>query len=78
MTAAPVPYDMRHSFATAVHRKTGGLKAVKELLGHSTLRMTERYMLAAVPERQRAASRSLSHVGPGDRWQPSGNFRPLL
>jgi integrase len=50
-----VPYDLRHSFGTAIYRKTGDLKATKELLGHSSLRMTERYMLAAVPQRQQRA-----------------------
>jgi integrase len=55
---APVPYDLRHSFGTLVFRATGDLKSTKELLGHSSLRMTERYMLAAVPERQRSAMKA--------------------
>lgn len=50
-----VPYDLRHSFGTAIYLKTGDLKATKALLGHSSLRMTERYTLAAVPTRQRQA-----------------------
>lgn len=50
-----VPYDLRHSFGTEIYRQTGDLKATKELLGHSSIRMTERYMLAAIPERQQAA-----------------------
>ena len=55
---APVPYDMRHSFGTEVYRSTGDLKVTKEMMGHSTMRMTERYTLAAVPERQRHAVRA--------------------
>lgn len=50
-----VPYDLRHSFGTQIFRKTGNLKAAKDLLGHSSLRMTERYTLAAVPQQKIAA-----------------------
>jgi len=53
--SAPVPYDLRHSFGTQIYRETGDLKAVKEMMGHSVIRMSERYTLAAVPERQRRA-----------------------
>jgi len=52
---APVPYDLRHSFGTQVYRMTGDLKITKELMGHSAIRMTERYTLAAVPQRRQAA-----------------------
>lgn len=52
-----VPYDLRHSFGTQVFRKTGNLKAAKDLLGHSSLRMTERYTLAAVPQHKVEAIR---------------------
>lgn len=49
LPADSVPYDLRHSFGTEIFRKTGDLKAAKDLLGHSSFRMTERYTLAAVP-----------------------------
>lgn len=55
LPASTVPYDLRHSFGTAIYRKTGDLKATKELMGHAAIRMTERYTLAAVPARQKAA-----------------------
>lgn len=55
LPAGTVPYDLRHSFGTQLYRATGNLKAVKDLLGHSSLRMTERYTLAAVPQHQRQA-----------------------
>jgi integrase len=55
LPAGTVPYDLRHSFGTAIFRATGDLKTTKELLGHSSLKTTERYMLAAVPERQQTA-----------------------
>lgn len=50
-----VPYDLRHSFGTAIYKATGDIKATKALMGHAAIRMTERYMLAAVPERQQKA-----------------------
>lgn len=50
-----VPYDLRHSFGTRIYLKTGNLKAAKDLLGHSSFRMTERYTLAAVPPHKIAA-----------------------
>ena len=45
------PYDLRHSFGTAAYRATGDVKATGAALGHSNLRMTERYIGAAVDER---------------------------
>lgn len=50
-----VPYDLRHSFGTAVYQATGDLHAARKLLGHSSIQMTERYTLAAVPAQQIAA-----------------------
>jgi integrase len=50
-----VPYDLRHSFGTAIYRATGDLRITKELMGHADITMTERYTLAAIPERQHRA-----------------------
>lgn len=58
LPAGTVPYDLRHSFGTQVYRATGDLKATKELLGHAVLRMTERYLLAAVPQHKVQAVRA--------------------
>jgi integrase len=44
------PYDLRHSLGTEIYRLTGDLKAVKEYLGHASLKTSERYMHAAVAE----------------------------
>lgn len=55
LPAWAVPYDLRHSFGTAIYQATGDLHAARKLLGHSSLTMTERYTLAAVPSQQRAA-----------------------
>jgi integrase len=43
-----VPYDLRHCYGTLIYAQTQDLKAVKEALRHSTLRLSERYMAAAV------------------------------
>jgi integrase len=50
------PYDLRHSFGTALYRAAGDTRLVKDLLGHSDSRMTERYTLGHVPEAMRAAT----------------------
>lgn len=73
---APVPYDLRHSFGTAIYRASGDLKATKELMGHSAIRMTERYTLAAIPERQAAAMRSfeLAVTPPKKDEKPNTNL----
>jgi integrase len=42
------PYDLRHSFGTAVVQATGDLQAAKEMLDHSTLSTTLRYTRASV------------------------------
>lgn len=55
LPAGTRPYDLRHSFGTAIYRATGDIQAARKLLGHSSLRVTERYTLAAVPAQQLAA-----------------------
>jgi integrase len=49
------PYDLRHSFGSEMYRRTGDIRAVSELLQHSTLDMTKRYTQGAVSERVAAA-----------------------
>ena len=44
------PYDLRHSFGTAVYAATGDLRATQYLLGHASRTTIGRYTLAAVPE----------------------------
>ena len=43
-------YDPRHSFGTAMCKVTGETRIVKELLGHSTTKITDRYTLGHVPD----------------------------
>jgi integrase len=55
-----VPYDLRHCYGTLIYEETGDLKAVKEALRHSTLRLSERYMAAAVSPMLEKVHRKLS------------------
>ena len=58
------PYDLRHSYGTALYRVAGDTRLVKDVLGHSDTRMTERYTLGHVPEAMRmATSRFEEHLG---------------
>lgn len=49
------PYDLRHSFGALIFRVTGNIKSTADLLLHSDLRTTERYVAAAVSDAARAA-----------------------
>ncbi len=61
------PYDLRHSYGTALYRVAGDTRLVKDVLGHSDTRMTERYTLGHVPEAMRLAmSRLEEHLGASD------------
>jgi len=53
------PYDLRHSYGTALYRVAGDTRLVKDVLGHSDTRMTERYTLGHVPEAMRLATSRL-------------------
>ena len=74
------PYDLRHTFGTAVYAATGDLRATQHLLGHASRTTTDRYTLAAVPERLKIA------VGQVEKLQRSreivavhcGSTRPTL
>jgi integrase len=51
-TLPPIrPYDLRHSFATQLYRVSGDVQAVKEYLGHRSVKTAERYMRAGVSDR---------------------------
>jgi integrase len=45
------PYDLRHTFATAVAQASGDEGAVQALLGHSDRKMSQRYTLGSVDAR---------------------------
>ena len=61
------PYDLRHSYGAALNRLAGDTRLVKDVLGHSDTRMTERYTLGHVPEAMRlATSRFEEHIEVAD------------
>ena len=70
------PYDFRHSFGTAVYSASGDLGATQQLLGHASRTTTDRYTLAAVPERLKIA------VGGAEKIQNlavlRGSTKPVL
>lgn len=51
------PYDLRHFFGTELYRRSGDLRAVQLLMGHSTPTLTHRYTLGAIEPRVEAAVR---------------------
>lgn len=53
------PYDLRHSLGERIYALTGDIRATQELLGHSTVRMTERYARGAISGRALAAVAAL-------------------
>lgn len=64
------PYDLRHSYGTAVYRATNDIRAAQNLLRNKTLAVTMRYTLAAVDAQAQAASDAL------ERAQPSATTVP--
>lgn len=50
------PHSLRHAGATAAYRATRDLRAVQELLGHSSLKTTERYLHVGLDEVRAAAA----------------------
>jgi len=50
------PHTLRHSFATRVYNKTGNLKIVQTLLGHSSIKTTEVYLHVGREDLQKAVS----------------------
>lgn len=54
------PYDLRHSYGTALMRRTRDVKAVADALMHATLAMTPRYLQALVTEQDRAHTDALA------------------
>jgi integrase len=54
------PYDLRHSFATDLYRRSRDLRAVQEVLQHADAKTTERYAIGAVSENAQAAIDALA------------------
>src|SRR3990167_6193367 len=51
------PYDLRHFFGTELYKRSGDIRAVQILMGHSTPTLTHRYTLGASDPRIEAAIR---------------------
>ena len=67
------PYDLRHSYGTALYRVVGDTRLVKDMLGHSDTRMTERYTLGQVPAAMRAAITQFeAHLAEADEAEDEG------
>ena len=62
-------HALRHSFASHLVMRGASLKAVQELLGHSSIQMTMRYAHLA-PEVVNETVRLLD--APSARWEPDG------
>lgn len=45
------PYDLRHSFGSAVYEASGDIRATQILMGHTKAEMTHRYTLGAIDHR---------------------------
>ncbi len=56
------PYDLRHSYGTALFAATGDIRSTQVLLGHSKAEMTHRYTLGAVDGRVLEAVRRVGLV----------------
>lgn len=52
-------YDLRHTYGTELVRKGVDIVVIAAMMGHSTLDLTRRYTLAAVPARVKAATKQL-------------------
>ena len=59
------PYDLRHSFATEMYRRTGDLGAVAEILQHADLSTTQIYTSGAVSERAASAIAKMTQAHKG-------------
>jgi integrase len=71
--AAGVPkvraYDLRHSYATEMYRRTGDPKATAEMLMHApTSRMMDRYTIAGVEPRLKLAAGAFNRTVKAPEW----------
>lgn len=55
------PHDLRHAAGTDTLEATGDIRAAQELLGHTTLKSTQRYTTIATRRQQRIAEITAAH-----------------
>jgi site-specific recombinase XerD len=63
-------HDLRHTFASWLMMEGRPLREMQELLGHKSIRMTERYSHLA-PERLRDAMASLENLSTSSAHEPA-------
>lgn len=68
------PHALRHAGATAAYEATGDLRAVQELLGHSSLATTERYLHTSLAAVTLAAQGTAFKAPVVDRHDPDRIF----
>jgi integrase len=66
------PYDLRHSFLSAVYEATHDLRATQELALHASIATTSRYAESAVSATARAAIAALVPAVPAGRGRKMG------
>jgi integrase len=75
---APRVYDLRHSFATELYRRTGDPKAAAEMLMHApTSKMMDRYTIAGVEPRLKLAAGAFNRAVKAPDWLavPAGSTK---
>jgi integrase len=75
---APRVYDLRHSFATELYRRTGDPKATAEMLMHApTSKMMDRYTIAGVEPRLKLAAGAFNRAVKAPEWLavPAGSTK---
>jgi site-specific recombinase XerD len=56
-------HDLRHTFGTNLLTAGGGLKDVKELLGHQDIRSTDRYAHLSLRRKEDIQNKLAAHYG---------------
>ena len=74
-------YDLRHSYATEMYRRTGDPKATAEMLMHApSSRMMDRYTIAGVEPRLKLAAGAFNRAVEGAETAgiTAGNKAPQI
>jgi integrase len=65
-------HDLRHTFASALHAETGDLLLVRDALGHSSVKSTQRYAHLAAGRRRAEVNRAMAEFLSPDRRNQQG------
>lgn len=69
-------HDLRHDFATKLRRRGVGLDVIAQLLGHTTLAMTQRYAHIGLESLRDAVDQLDGGIGEAERPSRPSNTRP--